>query len=56
VVESVAEASHPSQVMLRVRCGETALLARITRRALFDLGLEAGSAAWVQVKSVALLS
>jgi len=56
VVESVAEASHPSQVMLLVRCGSTALLARITHRALFDLGLQAGSAAWVQVKSVALLS
>jgi len=56
VVESLAVASHPSQVLLRVRCGATALLARITRRALFDLGLEEGSAAWVQVKSVALLS
>jgi molybdate transport system ATP-binding protein len=56
VVESVALDSHPSQVLLRVRCGKTLLLARITRRALFDLGLREGSVAWVQVKSVALLS
>ncbi|MEW6763262.1 MAG: molybdenum ABC transporter ATP-binding protein [Pseudomonadota bacterium] len=56
VVESIAVASHPSQVLLRLRCGETVLLARITRRALFDLSLEQGSRAWAQVKSVALLS
>ncbi|GAB3388647.1 molybdenum ABC transporter ATP-binding protein [Massilia agri] len=56
VVESIAVDSHPSQVLLRLRCGETVLLARITRRALFDLKLEQGSRAWAQVKSVALLS
>lgn len=56
VVESIAVDSHPSQVLLRLRCGETVLLARITRRALSDLKLEQGSRAWAQVKSVALLS
>ncbi|MCC2955904.1 molybdenum ABC transporter ATP-binding protein [Massilia sp. IC2-477] len=56
VVESIAPDSHPSQVLVRVRCGQTALLARVTRRALFELGLAAGSPAWVQVKSAALLA
>jgi molybdate transport system ATP-binding protein len=56
VLESIAVDSHPSQVLLRLRCGETVLLARITRRALFDLKLEQGSRAWAQVKSVALVS
>jgi molybdate transport system ATP-binding protein len=56
VVESVAPDAHPSQVLVRVRCGHTALIARITGRALAELGLAAGTPAWVQVKSVALLS
>jgi molybdate transport system ATP-binding protein len=54
-VESIAPDAHPSQVLLRVRCGASVLLARITRRALDALGLQPGSAAWVQVKSVALV-
>ena len=56
VVVSIAADAHPAQVLVRVRCGQTALVARITRRALAELGLAAGSPAWVQVKSVALLS
>lgn len=56
VVESIAPGTHPSQVLLRVRCGKAVLLARITRHALAALGLEAGSTAWAQVKSVALVS
>lgn len=56
MVESIAPDSHPAQVLVRVRCGQTALLARVTRRAMAELGLAAGSPAWVQVKSVALVS
>jgi molybdate transport system ATP-binding protein len=55
-VVSIAADAHPSQVLVRVCCGQTALVARITRRALAELGLAAGSPAWVQVKSAALLS
>ena len=54
-VESIAPDSHASQVLVRVACGESLLLARITRRALAALGLQPGSRAWVQVKSVALV-
>lgn len=54
-LESIAPDAHPSQVLVRVRCGASVLLARITRRALDALGLQTGRAVWVQVKSVALV-
>ncbi len=54
-IESIAPDAHPSQVLLRVRCGASVLLARITRRAVDALGLQPGRAVWVQVKSVALV-
>jgi molybdate transport system ATP-binding protein len=55
VVDAIAPDVHPSQVLVRVRCGEALLLARITRRACESLSLQAGVAVWVQVKSVALV-
>ena len=55
VVETIAPDGHPSQAVVRVRCGGMLLLARVTRRALDQLALEPGSPAWVQVKSVALV-
>ena len=47
--------THPSQLLLRLRCGNVLLLARITARGAHDLGLQAGMPAWAQVKSVALV-
>ena len=55
VVDAIAGDAHPSQCLIRVRCGESFLLARITRRALAALNLQPASAAWVQVKSVAIV-
>ncbi|RYY95072.1 MAG: ATP-binding cassette domain-containing protein, partial [Comamonadaceae bacterium] len=55
VIESIAEDAHPSQALVRLRCGNSVLLARVTRRALASLALDASSAAWAQVKSVALV-
>jgi molybdate transport system ATP-binding protein len=55
VIESLAEDAHPSQLLLRVRCGPSVLLARVTARAGAELGLRPGLAVWVQVKSVALV-
>jgi len=54
-IDSIAPDSHPSQVLVRVRCGEAVLLARITRRAQALLHLQPGSIVWVQVKSVAVV-
>ena len=55
VIQSIAEDQHPSQALLRVACGDAILLARVTRRSVDALGLHPGKAAWVQVKSVALI-
>jgi molybdate transport system ATP-binding protein len=55
VVEAIHPDTHPSQLLLRLRCGEVLLLARITARGAHDLGLQVGMPAWAQVKSVALV-
>ncbi len=54
-IESIAPDTHPSQALVRVSCGESLLLARLTRRAVASLNLEAGKPVWAQVKSVALV-
>ncbi len=55
VVEAISPDTHPSQNLLRLRCGDAVLLARITARGVHDLGLHAGLHVWAQVKSVALV-
>jgi molybdate transport system ATP-binding protein len=55
VVDSVMPDTHPAQALLRVNCGTSPLLARITRRAVDELRLQPGTQAWAQVKSVALI-
>ena len=50
----VAPDAHPSQALVRVQCGDSTLLARVTLRAVDALGLVAGKPVWAQVKSVAL--
>ncbi len=42
------------QSLVRLRLGESALLARVTRRSAAELALAVGQDVWVQVKSVAL--
>jgi molybdate transport system ATP-binding protein len=54
VVEVSADA-HPSQCLVRLRCGGAVVLARITARSAHQLGLQPGQAVWAQLKSVALL-
>lgn len=54
-VESIAEGGHPSQAMVRLACGGSTLLARITARAVDALGLAPGAPVWAQVKSAALV-
>jgi len=57
VVEAIADDTHPSQVLVRLRTqgGTSALLARVTRRSAQALALAPGLAVWAMVKSVALL-
>jgi molybdate transport system ATP-binding protein len=54
-IEAIADDAHPSQALVRLRCGESILLARVTRRAISDLDLQVGAPVWAQVKSAALV-
>ncbi len=54
-VQSIAPDRHPSQTLLRLACGETVLLARVTARAVDALNIAPGQAVWAQIKSVALV-
>ncbi|WP_147653926.1 molybdenum ABC transporter ATP-binding protein [Vulcaniibacterium gelatinicum] len=55
VVDAIGEDEHPGLALVRVRVGASALLARVTRRAVAELGIAPGQALWAQVKSVALM-
>lgn len=54
-VESIDDDS-PHSVLVRLRCGAEPLLARITRRSLAELGIEAGARVVAQIKSVSVRS
>jgi molybdate transport system ATP-binding protein len=56
VVDTIAPDHHPSQVLVRLRCGDSIFLARITARAADTLALAPGQTVWAQVKSVALVA
>ncbi|WP_137173383.1 molybdenum ABC transporter ATP-binding protein [Massilia sp. HP4] len=56
VVDAVGPAATPGQVLVRLKVGETLLLARITERSRRELAVEPGLALWAQVKAVALLA
>ncbi|CAM8626730.1 ModC ABC-type molybdate transport system, ATPase component [Oxalobacteraceae bacterium] len=53
-IDGMRDDEHPGLVLVRVKIGETALLARVTKRAVSELGLKTGDTVWTQVKSVAL--
>jgi molybdate transport system ATP-binding protein len=42
--------------MVVLKCGTEEVLARVTRRAVSELGLQLGMPVWAQVKSVALVA
>jgi molybdate transport system ATP-binding protein len=55
VVLAMGPDAHPSQALVRLVCGESVLLARVTARAVDELELAPGKQVWAQVKSVALV-
>ena len=55
-VLALGPGGHPSQSLVQLDCGGSVLLARVTQRAIDALGLRAGSPAWAQVKSAALVA
>ncbi len=53
-IDAMRDDEHPGLVLVRVKVGDTALLARVTKRAVSELALMPGDTVWTQVKSVAL--
>lgn len=56
LIVGIADEEHPAQCLVRVACGDSSLLARVTRRSLSSLALAVGQPVWVQVKSVAIIT
>lgn len=54
-VDAIAADEHPGLALVRVRIGQSLLLARLTKRSAADIGLTLEQDVWLQVKSVALL-
>jgi molybdate transport system ATP-binding protein len=54
-VDAIGVDEHPGLVIVRVRVGDSKLVARLTKRAVADLNLEPDQEVWIQVKSVALM-
>jgi molybdate transport system ATP-binding protein len=55
VITDVINDDHPSQVLVRLDCAGTVILARVTRRAMHSLKLGPGTPVWALVKSVAVI-
>jgi len=53
-IDGIRDDEHPGLVLVRVKVGRSALLARVTKRAVSELALKVGDPVWTQVKSVAL--
>lgn len=53
-IDGIRDDEHPGLVLVRVKVGHSALLARVTNRAISELALKVGDPVWTQVKSVAL--
>lgn len=53
-VVSIADDEHAGYALVRILVGTDHLIARVTQRALHELGIQLGQAIWVQVKSVAI--
>jgi len=54
-VEAILDGDHPGLSLVRVRIGECAVLARLTKRSLAALALEPEQPVWVQVKSASVM-
>lgn len=54
-VDAIADDEHPGSTLVRVQVGNSALVARLTKRSAAALGISVGQDIWVQVKSVALM-
>jgi molybdate transport system ATP-binding protein len=53
-VRAVVDDAQPAQALVQLACGDTLLLARLTRRAVHALDLRPGQPVWAQIKAMAL--
>lgn len=54
-VDQLAPDDHPALMLLRLKLGDSPLIARLTHRSAAGLGLAPGQQVWVQIKAVALI-
>lgn len=54
-VDALADDTHPALALVRVRCGDAGILARLTHRSAAALALAPGADVWIQIKAVALI-
>lgn len=55
VVDDMGDDNHPALSLVRLKLGDSPVMARLTRRSAVGLGLLPGLPAWVQIKAVALI-
>jgi molybdate transport system ATP-binding protein len=55
VVDALADDGHPALALVRLRVGDSALLARLTKRSADALSLAPGKRVYAQIKAVALI-
>jgi molybdate transport system ATP-binding protein len=55
VIDAIADDGHPALALVRLRVGESSVLARLTKRSADTLGLAPGRLAYAQIKAVALI-
>jgi molybdate transport system ATP-binding protein len=53
-VQAVVDDAQPAQALVQLACGDSLLLARVTRRSVHTLGLQKGMKVWAQIKAMAL--
>ena len=54
-IVSIDADAHPSQTILRVRCGHEVMISRASKKSIAKLGLVVGSSVWCQINAVSLL-
>jgi molybdate transport system ATP-binding protein len=54
-IEEIGADEHLALSLIRLSVGTSPMLARLTKRAVHQLGLTAGTSVWVQIKAVALV-
>ena len=55
VVEEISTEQHPGMALVKLKLGNTPLVARLTHRSAHHLALAPGKPIWAQIKSVAII-